>query len=192
MIWTNHKAWKWDSTKRILLPLLPKPTFYFSPQRIIRDRVKSGLEENGNILILANFRASSLRLYLNHSDSWFWFSRKCSLQVQLQLWYHLKPAFSHKNLNVVVKETIKHNFRYLYLTRFDGKLFFVHDMDTEDLCLTLIPAKIYSHVYNLLIKGALHAANVIPSAEQYIPCWTNHMEYIFTTCLFFLFSLFLR
>lgn len=127
-----------------------------------------------------------------HSDSWFWFIRKCSLQVQLQLWYHLEPAFSHKNLNVVVKETIKHNFRYLYLTRFNGKLLFVHDMGTEDLCLILIPVKIYSHVYNLLIKGALHAENVIPSAEQYIPCWTNHMEYIFTTCLFFLFSHFFR
>ena len=189
MIWTNHKAWKWDSTKRILLPLLPKPTFYFSPQRIICNRVKSGLEENGNILILANFKPSSLRLYLS-----FWFLiliHECSLQVQLQFWYHLEPAFSHKNLNVVVKETIKHNFRYLYLTRFNGKLLFVHDMGTEDLCLILIPVKIYSHVYNLLIKGALHAANVIPSAEQYIPCWTNHMEYIFTTCLFFLFSHFL-
>lgn len=183
MIWTNHKAWKWDSTKRILLPLLPKPTFYFSPQRIICNRVKSGLEENGNI------RACDSTY---HSDSWFWFIRKCSLQVQLQLWYHLEPAFSHKNLNVVVKETIKHNFRYLYLTRFNGKLLFVHDMGTEDLCLILIPVKIYSHVYNLLIKGALHAANVIPSAEQYIPCWTNHMEYIFTTCLFFLFSHFFR
>lgn len=191
MIWTNHKAWKRDSTKRILLPLLPKPTFYSSPRQIICNRVKSGLEENGNILIVANFKPLSLRLYLS-----FWFlifltefSRKCSLQVQLQLWYHLEPAFSHKNLNVVVKETTKHNFRYLYLTRFDGKLLFVHDMD---LCLTLIPVKIYSHVYNLLIKGALHAANVIPSAEQYILCWTNHMQYIFTTCLFFLFSHFLR
>ena len=52
---------------------------------------------------------------------------------------HPEPAFSHKNLNIVVKETIKHNFCIPVSTRVDGKLLFIHDMGTENLCLTLIP-----------------------------------------------------
>ena len=67
------------NTKHILLLFLPKPTFYFSPWQIICNGVKSGLEENENVLILANLKPSNLRQHSTyHPDSWFWFSHKRS------------------------------------------------------------------------------------------------------------------
>lgn len=120
------------NTKHILLLFLPKPTLYFSPWQIICNRVKSGLEENENVLILANLKPSSLRQHSTyHPDSWFWFSHKRSYISPITT---LIPSGSPKENPPIailkLKCCSKRNSQLplLVSTCFDGKLLFIHNM----------------------------------------------------------------